>query len=104
MALKRKNIKISKEVQFLYNNLKNYYKTGEYLDDTLLEYSIKNYYGIPYNSEYNSIIKLPFIIAMAIQDNINKNRNLIMDMEISFLKSEEQKLTLKYIYPRYDYI
>lgn len=89
-------IPLDSRVISLYENLKSFHETGKYIDENDVIDKVKFCFGVRGNSVYDEIIPYPYIVAKALEENIDFNRNKLLEKNYCFLKSEVQNLALKY--------
>lgn len=96
MELQRTEIPLDPKLVSLYDNLKSFHETGKYADENDVLDKVKFCFGIIGDSIYDEILSYPYIVAKALEENIDYNRNKLLERKCYFLKSEVQNLTAKY--------
>lgn len=96
MESERIEIPLNPRLVSLYNNLKSFHETGKYIDENDAIDKVKFCFGIRGNSIYDKILSDPYIVAKALEENIDYNRSKLLEKKCYFLKSEVQNLTAKY--------
>lgn len=96
MEIQRTEIPLDPRLVSLYDNLKSFYETGKYVDENDVIDKVKFCFGISGNSVYDEMLSYPYIVAKALEENIDYNRDRLLKKKCYFLKSEVQDLTTKY--------